>query len=106
MTTTRDLSVTVGTAATSSTPIPMADMRSGVVYVSGLTAATTITLYASVDGMTFSPLHETSGAAVTMAIPAAAAAVVLPVAASPVRFLKLVSGIDLGAATIVVSLKN
>ena len=95
MNTTRDLSVTVGTAATSSTPIPMDDVTSGVVYVSGLTAATTITLHASADGVTFAPLHDLNNAAV-----------VLPPAASPVRYLKLVSSSDIGAATVVISLKG
>lgn len=106
MSNTRDISAAVGTAATSSTTIPMGDMTSGVAYLSGLTAPTTITLYASPDGTTFSPLHDFTGAAVTMAVPAAAAAVVLPPAASPVRFLKLVSGSDIGAAVVVVSLKG
>lgn len=106
MSTTRDLSVTVGTSATSSTPIPMGDMTSGVVYVSGLTASTTIVLHASADGTTFSPLHDFTGAAVTMSVLGNNAAVVLPPAASPVRFLKLVSGADISAATVVVSLKN
>ena len=106
MNTTRDLSVTVGTAATSSSSIPMDDVTSGVVYVSGLTAATTITLHASADGVTFAPLHDFTGAAVTMSVLGNTAAVVLPPAASPVRYLKLVSSSDIGAATVVISLKG
>lgn len=106
MNTTRDLGVTVGTDASSSTAIPMGDMTAGVMYVAGLTASTTITLHASVDGATYRPLYDAAGTVVTMVVPATPAAVLFPAAASPVRFLKLVSAADVVAASVVISLKG
>jgi hypothetical protein len=104
---TRNLPVTVGTAAASSTSMLMNDMAAGTLYVDGVTATHTLTVYGSGDGVTFVPLYGHDGQAATVAVPASGGACVLPDAVYPLRQLKLVSGTDLGtAAAVVLSLKS
>ena len=103
----RGLDLTVATAASGSTSMLMADMAAGVVIVSGTTANCTLTVYGSHDGATFRALYGFDGAAATLAVPADGGAMTLPDAVYPLRFVKLVSGTDLGtAANVVISLKS
>jgi hypothetical protein len=104
---TRNLPVTVGTAAASSTAMLMNDMAAGTVHVDGVTATHTLAVYGSGDGVTFVPLYGFDGQAATVSVNAAGGSVVLPDAVYPLRFVKLVSGTDLGtAASVVISLKS
>jgi hypothetical protein len=104
---TRNLPVTVGTAAASSTVMLMNDMAAGTVFVDGVTATHTLTIYGSGDGVTFVPLYGHDGQAATVAVPASGGACVLPDAVYPLRFVKLVSNTDMGtAAAVVLSLKS
>ena len=103
----RGLDLTVGTAASGSSSMLMADMAAGVVIVSGITATCTLTVFGSHDGATFRALYGFDGAAATLAVPADGGAMTLPDAVYPLRFVKLVSGTDLGtAANVVISLKS
>jgi len=99
---TRNLPVTVGTAAASSTVMLMNDMAAGTVFVDGVTATHTLTVYGSGDGVTFVPLYGHDGQAATVAVPASGGACVLPDAVYPLRFVKLVSNTDMGTAAAVV----
>jgi hypothetical protein len=104
---TRNLPVTVGTAAASSTVMLMNDMAAGTVFVDGVTATHTLTVYGSDNGVTFVPLYGHDGQAATVAVPASGGACVLPDAVYPLRFVKLVSNSDMGtAAAVVLSLKS
>jgi hypothetical protein len=104
---TRNLPATIGTAAASSTSLLIADMAAGTVHVDGVTATHTVAVYGSADGVTFVPLHGPDGQAATIAVPAAGGACTMPDAVYPLRFVKLVSGTDLGtAASVVVSVKS
>jgi hypothetical protein len=104
---TRNADVTVGTATASSTTLLMADAAAGMVHVAGVTGTHTLTIYGSGDGVTFAPLYDQDGQAATVAVPADGGSCVLPDAVYPLRFVKLVSGTDLGtAAAVVLSLKS
>jgi hypothetical protein len=104
---TRNLPVTVGTAAASSTVMLMNDMAAGTVFVDGVTATHTLAVYGSGDGVTFVPLYGHDGQAATVAVPADGGACVLPDAVYPLRHVKLVSNTDMGtAAAVVLSLKS
>jgi hypothetical protein len=103
----RNLPVTVGTAVGSSTVMLMSDMAAGTVYVDGVTATHSVTVYGSGDGVTFVPLYGHDGQAATIAVAADGGACVLPDAVYPLRHVKLVSDTDLGtAAVVVLSLKS
>jgi hypothetical protein len=104
---TRNLPVTVGTAVASSTAMLMGDMAAGIVYVDGVTASHTMAVYGSSDGTTFVPLYGFDGQAATVTVAADGGACSMPDAVYPLRFVKLVSGTDLGtAANVVISLKS
>jgi hypothetical protein len=104
---TRNLPVTVGTAVASSTAMLMGDMAAGIVHVDGVTASHTLAVYGSSDGTTFVPLYGFDGQPATVSVNAVSGSVVLPDTAYPLRFVKLVSGTDLGtAASVVISLKS
>ena len=104
---TRNLPVTVGTAAASSTAMLMNDMAAGTVHVAGVTATHTLAVYGSVDGVAFTPLHGFDGQAATVRVAADGGSCAMPDAVYPLRFVKLVSGTDLGtAASVAISLKS
>lgn len=100
-------SVTVGASTAGSTSVSLKGVAGGCVIVSGLTASATLTVHGSVDGLTFAPVHDSSGAVVTLAVPAAGGAVPLPDAAFGVSLVRLVSGTDIGtSASMVVTVKS
>lgn len=104
---TRNVDILVTTSVSSSTSLPFADVAGGVVIVSGVTASATLTVYGGRDGATFAAVFDAGGAAATLVVPADGGAVVIPDAAFPLRFLKLVSDSDIGtAAAVVVMLKS
>ena len=104
---TRSVDITLGTSVMTSTSLPFADVAGGVVIVSGVTASATLTVYGGKDGATFAPVFDAGGQAATLVVPADGGAVVIPDAAYPLRFLKLVSDSDIGtAAAVVVMLKS
>ena len=104
---TRNLPVAVGTAAAASTAMLMNDMAAGMIHVDGVTASHTLTVYASGDGTTFVPLYGFDGQPATVNVNAAGGSAVLPDAVYPLRFVKLVTGTDMGtAASVVISLKS
>lgn len=104
---TRNTDAVVGTSAAASSPVPCGDVAGGIVVVSGMTASATFTVHGSVDGQTFAPLFDSSGAAAAVVVPAGDSAVPLPDAVYPVRGVKLVSGSNIGTAvTVVVMLKT
>jgi hypothetical protein len=104
---TRNLPVAVGTAVESSTSVLAGDMAGGTVYVENVTASATLTLYGSSDGSTFHAVHGFDGQPARVTVPADGGACALPDAFYALRFVRLVSGTDLGtAATVVVSLKS
>ena len=103
---TRNVDITVGTSVATSTSLPCGDVAGGVVIVSGVTASATLTVHAG-NGVTFAPVHDASGAAATLVVPAAGGAVPLPDAVDPARCLKFTSDFDIGtAAAVVVMLKS
>ena len=104
---TRNLPVTVGTAVQSSTAMLMGDMAAGMVIVEGVTGTHTLTVYGSSDGATYAALYGFDGQAATVSVAADGGACSMPDAVYPLRFVKLVSGTDLGtAANVVISLKS
>jgi hypothetical protein len=104
---TRNLPVTVGTAVASSTSMLADDMAAGTVFVHSVTATATLTLYGSSDGSTFRAVYGFDGQPARVTVPADGGACALPDAFYALRFVRLVSGTDLGtAATVVVSLKS
>jgi hypothetical protein len=104
---TRNLSVAVGTAAATSSSLLMADMAGGTVIVEGVTGTHSIAVYGSTDGTTFVQLYGHDGQAATMLVPDAGGACVMPDAVYPTRYIKLVTGTDLGtAASVIVCLKS
>jgi hypothetical protein len=101
------VNVTVGTSVAACTSLPCADVAGGVVIVSGVTASATFAVYGGADGQTFAPVFDAGGSAATLVVPADGGAVAIPDAAYPLRFLKLVSDSDIGAAAaVVVMLKS
>ncbi len=99
--------VTVSPSANEASAVLFADMVAGVVHVAGITASATVAVYGSPDGVAFGPVYGSDGTPATLAIPAAGGAVVMPDTVRPLRFVKLVSGTDLGtAASVVISLKS
>ena len=105
--TTRNIDAVVGTSAAASTTIDCGDMAAALVHILGVTASATLTVMGSVDGQTFFPLFDASGAAVTLTVPAEGGSVPVPDAAFPLRVMKLTSSVGLGtAAAVVVSLKS
>ena len=99
---TRNMDVVVGTSAASSTSLHCGDMAAGLVHVVGVTASATLTVLGSSDGLTFAPLFDSSGAAVTLTIPAEGGAVVMPEAVFGLRYVTLAADADLGTTTAVV----
>ena len=104
---TRSQDVTVGTAVAVSSSVLMADMAGGMVCISGVTATATLTVYGSTDGVSFASLYGHDGQPASMVIGSEGGACPMPDAVYPLRFVKLVSGTDLGtAASVVVSVKS
>ncbi|MFM8496571.1 MAG: hypothetical protein ACKOEM_13770 [Planctomycetia bacterium] len=104
---TRNQNVTVGTAAASSTSMAVGDMATGIVIVDNVTASATLTLFGSSDGGTFHALYGFDGQPATVTVPESGGACVLPEAIYALRFMRLVSGTDLGtAANVTVSFKT
>jgi hypothetical protein len=104
---TRSGDVAVSTAVAVSSTIDVRDMAAGMVYVSGVTASATISLFGSGDGVTFAALYGFDGQAATITVPASGGTSVLPDAVYPLKFLRLVADTDLGtSATVTVSLKS
>ena len=104
---TRSQDVTIATAATGSSTVLCADVAGGLLYVSGVTATATLTLFGSSDGVTYSALYNSDGSQATITVPATGGAMGLPDALYPLRFVRIVSGTELGtAAEAVVSLKS
>ncbi len=104
---TRNTDVAVGTATASSTTLPMGDVAAGIVHVAGVTGTHTLAVYGSGNGVAFAAIYGQDGQPATVAVPADGGACVLPDAVYPLRFVKLVSGTDMGtAAAVVVTLKS
>lgn len=104
---TRSQDVTIATAATGSSTVLCADMAAGILHVAGVTASATLTLYGSGNGTTYWPLFNSDGSQATVTVPADGGAIALPDALYPLRFVRIVSGTELGtAAAAVVSLKS
>lgn len=83
------------------------EMAAGTVYVSGVTASHTLTLYGSSSGETYLPAYGADGTPSTVTVPAAGGAVSLPATIAGMGYLKLVTGTDLGtAAVVLVTLKS
>lgn len=95
-------SVTVGTSVASSTTMSVAGAAGGVVLVSGVTASATVAVHGSTGGLTFAPLHDATGAAVTLVVPEGGGAVNLPDAVHGLKAVRLVSDASLGTAASVV----
>lgn len=105
--TTRNQPLTVGTAVASSTSMLVGDMAAGMLFVENVTASATLTLFGSSDGGTFHALHGFDGQPAAVTVSADGGAVVLPDALYALRFVKLVSGTDLGtAAAVSISFKS
>ena len=98
----------VTTSVETSTSLRSSGFVGGVVLVSGVTASATLVVHGSTDGgVTFAPLHDTTGAAVTLVVPEGGGVVSLPDAASGPGLLRLVSTTDMGtAATVSVTVKS
>ena len=104
---TRNVDIVVSTSVSSSTSLSCGDVAGGIAIISGVTASATLTVYGGRDGTTFAAVFDAGGAAATLVVPADGGAVVIPDAAYPLRFLKLVSDSDIGtAAAVVVMLKS
>ena len=104
---TRSQDVTIATSATAASTVLLADMAAGILHVSGVTATASLTLYGSSDGTTYWPLFNTDGSLATMMVPEDGGAIAMPDAVYPLRFVRIVSGSDLGtAAAAAVSLKS
>lgn len=104
---TRSQPVTVATAAAASATVDIRDVAGGIVHVSGTTATHTFTVYGSSDGTSFVTVYGTDGQAASVTVPAGESAYCLPDAVYPLRFVRLVSGTDIGtAASVVVSVKS
>ena len=104
---TRSCEVTVSTATAACTSVDMRDMAAGLVHVSGVTATATISLYGSSDNVTFVPLYGHDGQPATISVASSGGSEPMPDAVYPLRFVRLVSGTDLGTnAATSVSLKS
>lgn len=104
---TRQAVATVGTATATSSSIRSDDMAGAAVVIKGNTVAATLTVWGSCDDVTFSPLYGPDGAAATLTIPGADAAVDIPAAAYAAPWFRLVASDALSTSTTVaVALKT
>lgn len=103
----RRFSVTIGTAASTSSAMPADDFAAGAVQLSGVTASAALTLYGSVSGENYLPVSGPDGTPSTVSIPATGGVVSLPSAVAGLAWFKLVSSTNLStAAEAVVTLKS
>lgn len=104
---TRNQPLTVGTAVASSTSMLLGDMAAGMLFVENVTASATLTLFGSSDGGTFHALHGFDGQPATVTVPDSGGACALPDALYALRFVRIVSGTDLGtAASVTITVKS
>lgn len=103
----KQTAVTVGTSVDSSTTMSASGRANGVVFIGGVTASATLTIHGSMDGVTFVPLSDSSGAAATLVVPATGGAVAMPDSVFGLQAMKMTTDSALGtAATVSVVMKS